>query len=42
MMPRLSHQLLLWSIMIALVPFAIVSYLAYAGAERALRAEVRT
>ena len=40
MMRRLSHQLLLWFIMIALVPFAIVSYLAYAGSERALRAEV--
>ena len=40
MMRRLSHQLLLWFIMIALVPFAIVAYLAYAGAERALRAEV--
>ena len=26
--------------MIALVPFAIVAYLAYAGADRALRAEV--
>ena len=40
MMRRLSHQLLLWFIMIALVPFAIVAYLAYAGSERALRAEV--
>ena len=40
MMRRLSHQLLLWFIMIALVPFAIVAYLAYAGAERSLRAEV--
>ena len=39
-MRRLSHQLLLWFIMIALVPFAIVSYLAYAGSARALRAEV--
>jgi hypothetical protein len=39
-MRRLSHQLLLWFTMIALVPFAIVSYLAYAGAERTLRAEV--
>ena len=39
-MRRLSHQLLLWFIMIALLPFAIVSYLAYASAERALRAEV--
>jgi serine phosphatase RsbU (regulator of sigma subunit) len=40
MMRRLSHQLLLWFIVIALVPFAIVAYLAYAGAERTLRAEV--
>lgn len=39
-MRRLSHQLLLWFIMIALVPFAVVTYLAYASAERALRAEV--
>jgi hypothetical protein len=39
MMRRLSHQLLLWFIMIALVPFAIVAS-GYAGAERALRAEV--
>ncbi len=39
-MRRLSHQLVLWFTMIALVPFAIVSYLAYAGAERTLRAEV--
>jgi serine phosphatase RsbU (regulator of sigma subunit) len=39
-MRRLSHQLLLWFTMIALVPFAIVSYLTYAGAERSLRAEV--
>ena len=39
-MRRLSHQLLLWFILIALVPFAIVAYLAYAGAERTLRAEV--
>jgi serine phosphatase RsbU (regulator of sigma subunit) len=37
---RLSHQLVLWFILIALVPFAIVAYLAYAGAERALRSEV--
>ena len=39
-MRRLSHQLVLWFTMIAMVPFAIVSYLAYAGAERTLRAEV--
>jgi sigma-B regulation protein RsbU (phosphoserine phosphatase) len=39
-MRRLSHQLLLWFIMIALVPFATVAYLAYAGAERSLRVEV--
>jgi serine phosphatase RsbU (regulator of sigma subunit) len=39
-MRRLSHQLLLWFITIALVPFAIVTYLAYTGAERALRMEV--
>jgi serine phosphatase RsbU (regulator of sigma subunit) len=39
-MRRLSHQLLVWFILIALVPFAIVTYVAYAGAERALRAEV--
>ena len=40
MMRQLSHQLLVWFILIALVPFAIMAYLAYAGAERALRAEV--
>ena len=39
-MRRLSHQLLICFILIALVPFAIVTYTAYAGAERALRAEV--
>lgn len=39
-MRRLSHQLLLWFILIALVPFAIVTYVAYARAESALRAEV--
>ena len=37
---RLSHQLLVWFVLIALVPFAIMAYLAYAGADRALRAEV--
>jgi hypothetical protein len=40
MLRRLSHQLLFWFVLIALVPFAIVAYLAYGGAERALRAEV--
>jgi sigma-B regulation protein RsbU (phosphoserine phosphatase) len=39
-MRRLSHQLLVWFVLIALVPFAVMAYLAYAGAERALRAEV--
>src|SRR5687767_6081699 len=39
-MRRLSHQLLTWFILIALVPFAIVTYVAYPRAESALRAEV--
>jgi serine phosphatase RsbU (regulator of sigma subunit) len=39
-MRRLSHQLLIWFVMIALVPFAIVAYVAYSSAERALRSQV--
>ena len=39
-MRHLSHQLLLYFVLIALLPFSIVAYASYAGAERALRAEV--